>query len=99
MKSVQTGISELNSTTCITLQPATPSNRGYILITAEKSGCFAVLGYTGKEQVVNLGSGCYRKGTVVHEIAHALGFFHEQSREDRDSFVKINFENIQNGKK
>ena len=28
---------------------------------------------------------------------HALTFFHEQSRTDRDSFVTINFSNIQNG--
>ena len=26
------------------------------------------------------------------------GFFHEQAREDRDSFVKINWDNIMDGK-
>jgi len=29
---------------------------------------------------------------------HALGFYHEQARDDRDDFVKIHFENIESGK-
>ncbi|WP_060654433.1 M12 family metallopeptidase [Rhodococcus pyridinivorans] len=33
-------------------------------------------------------------GTVVHEMAHALGLWHEQSREDRNNLVEIRFANI-----
>ena len=29
---------------------------------------------------------------------HASGFFHEQSRYDRDTYVRINLENVQAGK-
>ena len=34
---------------------------------------------------------------MTHEIAHALGFFHEQARYDRDDFVQINASAIERG--
>lgn len=43
------------------------------------------------------GCGC-KKGVVIHEFLHALGFLHEQSRPDRDDHVTIHFENIRRGK-
>jgi len=34
----------------------------------------------------------------THELGHALGFFHEHQRWDRDQFVTINYENIKSGR-
>ena len=40
---------------------------------------------------------CLQKGIIIHEMGHAIGFQHEQTRPDRNAFVTINSANIQSG--
>jgi len=48
-----------------------------------------------KMKTINLAPGCLQKYIVTHECIHALGFYHEQSRADRDNHIDIFWENIQ----
>lgn len=57
------------------------------------------IGKIGGRQVIEIGDRCGSKtrGSATHEIMHALGFYHEQSRDDRDRFITVNGSNITSG--
>ncbi|XP_011706011.1 PREDICTED: zinc metalloproteinase nas-4-like [Wasmannia auropunctata] len=94
------GINEINMKLkgCIRLVKRT-NQINYINIKSENVGCRSPIGMQGTgEQEVNLHNGCaHTIGTPMHEITHAMGFWHEQSRYDRDSYVKIKLENVEKG--
>ena len=49
------------------------------------------------KNVIKFGGGCRCTPTIHHEIMHAIGFWHEQSRLDRDEHVTILWDNIAEG--
>ncbi|CAF1249392.1 unnamed protein product [Adineta ricciae] len=64
------------------------------------SGCWSYMGRTktsGSQDVSLAKPGCVYENIAMHELLHAVGFAHEQTRPDRDSYVTINYNNIQSG--
>ncbi|VDM47313.1 unnamed protein product [Toxocara canis] len=96
-------IEEYAKLTCIRIVPKTSADNDYVHI-APIRGCSSNIGRIGEGsklaggmQRMSLVSGCLHKGIIVHEFMHALGFFHEQARADRDNYVTVYYENIQPG--
>jgi hypothetical protein len=75
--------------------PRTAAHNDYVTF-RPASGCSSSVGKRGGQQFVNLGPNC-TTGNTIHEIGHTIGLWHEQSREDRDAFVRITWANIQAG--
>ncbi|EYC27726.1 hypothetical protein Y032_0008g150 [Ancylostoma ceylanicum] len=80
--------------TCLSFTPN--SNAFNRLRIYKGNGCWSYVGkqYSWASQDVSIGDGCDNLGTVCHEIAHALGFYHTQSRSDRDNYIYINYGNV-----
>lgn len=60
-------------------------------------GCSSPVGREGGKRTIKLSNDC-ATGSIIHEIGHSVGLWHEQSREDRNSFVTVMWDNIIDGK-
>ncbi|KAB0361224.1 hypothetical protein FD754_005380, partial [Muntiacus muntjak] len=77
---------------CVDFKPY-EGESSYIIF-QEFSGCWSEVGDRHVGQNLSIGQGCDYKAIVEHEILHALGFYHEQSRTDRDDYVNIWWDEI-----
>ena len=80
--------------------PPTQQSLPYIHIISAR-GCWSFVGRTlqasrsgGQLLSLNVENCIDSRGIIQHEMLHALGFFHEQSRPDRDKYINVNWQNI-----
>ncbi|XP_050398102.1 uncharacterized protein LOC126816015 [Patella vulgata] len=60
------------------------------------SGCASPVGFkqAGQQPIYLNEQYCIQFGTIVHEIGHTIGFFHEHARRDRGEYININTDNV-----
>jgi len=91
---IERGLQSFSSVSCIRFRPYQNGDHEWISIES-KSGCYSYVGRQGGGQTVSLSrQGCLYHSTVQHELLHALGFNHEQTRNDRDNHIRVYWENI-----
>ncbi|CAO1409798.1 unnamed protein product [Diamesa serratosioi] len=68
-----------------------------------KLGCGTTVGchsYKNESQLVAYTNDCISKRAAIqHELLHVIGLFHEQCRNDRDEYIDIHWENIEESRK
>lgn len=88
-------IDYVNATTNLCLFPRT-NEVDYVQFTNnDANSCWSYVGRIGGAQYINVDN-C-GVGSTVHEICHAAGMWHEQSRNDRDTYVTVLSANILSG--
>jgi len=92
---ISSAIAHINASTNICLVQRT-TQADYLVFQDSDYACWSYVGKIGGAQAINVHSAC-GFGAAVHEICHAAGMWHEQSRNDRDTYVTINTANIQSG--
>lgn len=81
--------------------PQAPQSPNYVDIDLsgdDYSGpCEASEGYEAIPAQPMGGSFLCTEGTILHEMGHVIGLWHEQSRSDRDTYVSVNYQNLIKG--
>eukprot|EP00112_Aurelia_sp_Birch-Aquarium-sp1_P014252 Seg3064.2 transcript_id=Seg3064.2/GoldUCD/mRNA.D3Y31 product="Zinc metalloproteinase nas-4" protein_id=Seg3064.2/GoldUCD/D3Y31 len=92
-KVVKKAVAQFNKHTCIKWVPRT--NESDYVSFFHGRGCYSYVGKQRGEQQISLANPyCLLKGIAMHEMMHCAGFYHEQSRRDRDKHIKVYFKNI-----
>ncbi|XP_072905219.1 embryonic protein UVS.2-like isoform X2 [Hemitrygon akajei] len=92
---ISTALSELESLTCIRFKYR--SREVTYLVFIDGIGCWSYVGPgTKTAQEISLQIPyCMDVGIIQHQLMHALGFYHESSRSDRDDHVEVKMENVE----
>lgn len=57
--------------------------------------CYSQVGMQAGKQLISLPTNCHEFSIILHELMHTIGMMHHHNRPDRDKYVTIHYENIE----
>lgn len=90
---IQEALNMINDSTSLKIIPKRDWDKNFVRFVRGEENCYANLGMIGGEQEVVLSDSC-QTGHILHELMHTAGLLHEQNREDRDEYLEIHWQNI-----
>jgi len=91
MRSIKAAMEEWEAKTCIRFVKKT--NEKKFLTFFRSTHCWCHVGAINGARL-SVGAGCEFQHVMSHEIGHAVGFFHEHNRKDRNDYVEVLWQNI-----
>jgi hypothetical protein len=103
LTNLNTAITQFNNTFSNIQFVARSAQTDYVSFYFDSSNsgqCEAIVGRAGGVQQVGGAGGIFNPcavGTILHEMGHTVGLWHEQSRPDRNNYVSVNYSNLIKG--
>jgi len=104
---IESALRTISFVSCLKFEKWDGKSKDYVHFHPDRrrKGCWSFIGRQGGRQQLSLekpvGKDCNcfcSPGRALHEVMHALGFYHEHARSDRDKYIKIVKKNVRRGK-
>lgn len=83
----------IQNVSCLRFRVKDRTAKNYVLIKSGKA-CSSKVGMRRGAQPMIIDTNLCSKGTIIHELLHALGFLHIHTIKNRDEYIEIKWENI-----
>lgn len=100
MDLTKSAMKDIEDNSCVRFHQGQNDKGHNILIdNNQPESCGALTGYISQaDQYFNVGKDCmYRKGKIIHELMHSIGFIHQHNAPEVDEYIKTNYNAISPG--